>query len=103
LLLLYWLVFDHLLTVKVWPLICKATKILRDFFTSGKTVKVLALNALLFLIFPLAVHHTNLEVISPIGLENVLLAVRTLLIVRPVLLFFLWLANVVLNDLHVRV
>ena len=63
----------------------------------------MTLYALLLLVFPLAVHNAYLEVITPVGLENVLLAIRALLIVGSVLLLFLGLSYVILLNLHVRV
>ena len=63
----------------------------------------MTLYALLLLVFPFAVHYAYLEVITPVGLENVLLAIRALLIVGSILLLFLGLTDVILLNLHVRV
>ena len=76
---------------------------MRYFFSCGKTVELLALDPLLLLILPLAVHHANLEMIAPVCLQNVLLAVRALLVICLILLFLLRFANVVFNNFHSRI
>lgn len=91
------------LAVQIRPLVGKPPEVLRDLLACGQRVLILPLNPLLLLIFPLAIHDADFEMITPVRLQDVLLAVRTLLVVGPVLLLFLRSAHVVLPHYHVRV
>jgi hypothetical protein len=103
-LLLLWLLGLFIWFAKyVRTLVRESSQVLGDLFPRRKTVQVLSLDSLLLLVLPLAVHHTDLKMISPVCLQDVLLAVRTLLAIRLVCLIILRLTDVVLLNLHVRV
>jgi len=87
----------------VRTLVRESSQVLGDLLPRRKTVQVLSFDSLLLLVLPLAIHHADLKMISPVCLQDVLLAVRTLLAIRLVCLIILRLTDVVLLDLHVRV
>lgn len=92
---LFWL-----LTKKVWSLVRKPSKILRNFFSRSQGILVLSFHALLFLLLPFAVHYTNLKMVPPFRFQNILLAIWTLLNIGLRLVVVLGLADIVLLDFH---
>mmetsp|Transcript_24347 Transcript_24347/g.28576 ORF Transcript_24347/g.28576 Transcript_24347/m.28576 type:complete len:120 (-) Transcript_24347:846-1205(-) len=59
---------------------CKAPQICRDVVSASEALISLPLLKLLLLLFALGIHDTELEVLSPLRLQDVLLAIRTLLV-----------------------
>lgn len=90
-----------LLSIQVRSGIREPPQILCDLFSTSQRVEILSIDSLLLLVLPLAVHDTDLEMITPFRLQDVLLAVWTLLDVGFV--FLLRLAHVVLHNAHVWV